>query len=582
MQASDFFKYPKATTHKHYEALRAYYLEGMSAAQVAQRFGYTLSSFYSLNRDFKQQLEQPESSQGFFVTAPRGRKPKDETGKIEQLIIELRKQYLSVPDIKAILDSLEHQVSESYIYTVIAQAGFARLPRRNQRERTETLATVKLRASASKMLTYQSETFSAQQSTGLLCLIPYIQHYGIDRLIAESTYPETQTLNRLSSVLSFVALKLSNVRRYAADDLWCMDRGLGLFAGLNVLPKTAWFSSYSHRVSRSMNRDFLKALHTCWQEHDLLSDCANLDFTTLPYWGDASELENNWSTNRNKSLSSILAVLAADPDTGIITYGDTSVRHANKNKVVLEFVDFYQTHHTHTLNYLIFDSKFTTYEQLKRLDELPNPIKFITIRRRGKSIVEQLNSLPRSAWKTIRVPAADGKNRTLQVHEQIIPLKGYGKKIRQIAITGNGKIKPALLITNDFELPIEQIIRKYARRWLVEQEIDEQIQFFHLNRLSSSMVIKVDFDLTMSILAHNLYRLLASDLSGYSHLNATSLFEKFMCNGGQISISSDTITVSMKKKRLLPALLNALEPFQNRPISWMDNRKLYFVADSSS
>lgn len=116
----------------------------------------------------------------------------------------------------------------------------------------------------------------------------------------------------------------------------------------------------------------------------------------------------------------------------------------------------------------------------------------------------------------------------------------------------------------------------------MEQEIDEQIQFFHLNRLSSSMVIKVDFDLTMSILAHNLYRLLASDLSGYSHLNATSLFEKFMCNGGQISISSETITVSMKKKRLLPALLNALEPFQNRPISWMDNRKLYFVADSSS
>ena len=196
MQASDFFKYPKATTHKHYEALRAYHLEGMSVAQVAQRFGYTLSSFYSLNRDFKKQLEQPESSQGFFVTAPRGRKPKDDTGKIEQLIIELRKQYLSVPDIKTVLDSLEQPVSESYIYTVIAQAGFARLPRRNQRERTETLATVKLRASASKMLTYQSETFSTQQSIGLLCLTPYIQHYGIDRLIAESTYPETSKCHR--------------------------------------------------------------------------------------------------------------------------------------------------------------------------------------------------------------------------------------------------------------------------------------------------------------------------------------------------------------------------------------------------
>lgn len=582
MQASDFFKYPKATTHKHYEALRAFHLEGRPAAQVAQRFGYTLSSFYSLNRDFKQQLQQPEPGQGFFVTVPQGRRPKDETGTIEHLIIELRKKYLSVPDIKAILDTLGHSVSESFIYQIITQAGFARLPRRSQRERTETTTTLKLSAPTSKLLTYQSETFSTQQTIGLLCLIPYIQHYGIDRLIKASAYPETQTLNRLSSILSFVALKLSNVRRYAADDMWCMDRGLGLFAGLNVLPKTAWFSSYSHRVSRDMNRNFLKALHTCWQEHNLLSDCANLDFTTVPYWGDVSELENNWSTNRNKSLSSILAVLAADPDTGIITYGDASVRHANKNKVVLEFVDFYQTHHTHPLNYLIFDSKFTTYEQLRRLDELPNPIKFITIRRRGKSIVEQLNNLPRAAWKTLRVPAADGKNRTLQVHEQIITLKGYGKNIRQIAITGNGKIKPALLITNDFELPLEQIIRKYARRWLVEQEIDEQIQFFHLNRLSSSMVIKVDFDLTMSILAHNLYRLLAFDLSGYSHLSATSLFEKFMCNNGQVNIAPEMITVRMKKKRLLPALLNAMVPFQNQPIAWMDNRKFHFVADASS
>ena len=46
-------------------------------------------------------------------------------------------------------------------------------------------------------------------------------------------------MSRLSSLLSFVTLKLSNVRRYSHDELWCMDRGLGLFAGLTVLPKSA-------------------------------------------------------------------------------------------------------------------------------------------------------------------------------------------------------------------------------------------------------------------------------------------------------------------------------------------------------
>ncbi|MDJ0593222.1 MAG: hypothetical protein QNJ72_25085 [Pleurocapsa sp. MO_226.B13] len=86
----------------------------------------------------------------------------------------------------------------------------------------------------------------------------------------------------------------------------------------------------------------------------------------------------------------------------------------------------------------------------------------------------------------------------------------------------------------------------------------------------------------MSILAHNLDRLLALDLEGYSHALATSLFEKFICNSGQIRISEDAIKVTMKKKRHLPILLKALEPFQNEPITWMGNRQLSFMADSSS
>ena len=581
MNAIDFFTSPQSSTHKQYEALRAFYVEGRSASDVAQAFGYSVSSFYSLNRDFKQQLDASHASDHFFVTQKRGRKPKETADTVDAQIIEFRKHYLSVPEIKAALDAIGTEVSESRIYSVLKHAGFARLPRRSRAQRDETGSSVHLSAPNSQPLSYVSETFSTQHSIGLLGLLPYLQRYGIVQAIIQSDYPETQTLSRLSSILSFIALKLSSIRRYGADDLWCMDRGLGLFAGLNVLPKTAWFSAYSYRVTRTMNQTFLKTLHGIWQHHGLLSDSANLDFTSLPHWGNATHLENNWSGTRNKSLTSLLAVLGQDPDSGLITYGDTTVRHQTKNQVVLEFVDFYHTHQ-HPLNYLIFDSKFTTYEQLKQLDDLPNPVKFITIRRRGKRIVDELNALPQSAWKTVRVPAADGRNRTLQVHEQTLWLKGYGKNIRQLAIAGTGRIKPALLISNDFDLPIEQVIRKYARRWLVEQEIDEHIQFFHLNRLSSSMVIKVDFDLTMSILAHNLYRLLALDLQGYSHLHAKTLFEKFICNSGSIHISQEAISVVMKKKRHLPILLQALEPFQNEPISWMENRQLQFMADTSS
>ena len=579
MDPKEFFISPHNTIHKQYEALRAFYAGGCSAEDAARRFGYTISSFYSLARDFKKNLSLKSPAQFFFISRKSGRKPQDSTGEINQLIIALRKKYLSVPDIKAVVNVQGYHVSQKYVYNVIKKDGFARLPRRSLSSREKATSAFTLDAPKSVMLDYIPETFSAQNALGILCLLPYIQNYGIDRIIKNSDYPETNWINRVSSIMSFVALKLSNVRRYSEDDAWCMDRGLGLFAGLNVLPKTAWYTSYSSRVTREMNRSFFKGLHTVYLQHGLLSDTANLDFTTIPYWGDSSHLENNWSGRRNKALASMLAVLAQDPDSGIITYGDRNIRHKDKSDVIIEFLDFYKNDNDE-LKYLVFDSKFTTYQNLARLNE--KGIKFLTIRRRGKNIVEELDKKPASAWKKIRVAMADGKGRILKVIDENVSLRDYGNKIRQISITGHGRIKPALIITNDFNRTLSEMIRKYTRRWIVEKGISEQIEFFHLNRVSSSMVIKVDFDLTMSILTHNLIRLLAMDLPGYSHSTDFTLFNKFLSMSGGVEIKSDEILVKMKKKRNLPALLTAMEPFQRKAISILGNRKLIFTGDTTS
>lgn len=458
----------------------------------------------------------------------------------------MRKKYLSIDDIKAFLDAQGDIVSTRYIYKVIRREGFERLPRRDQTARKETLSTVRMEAPKSVALVFEPESFSTQNSLGIVCLLPYLHKYRIDSLIEQSDYPQTSTPNKRSSILSFLALKLSGEQRYTGDDLWCMDRAMGLFAGLNVLPKAAWFSSYSHRVTRSMNLEFLRGMNSIWRDADILSDTVNLDFTAIPYWGNDEHLENNWSGKRNKALSAILAVLAQDPDTGLITYSDTNVRHENESKVVLEFLDFYSPGgEKNNVRYLVFDAKFTTYENLAKLDP---DVKFLTIRRRGKKIVKELEALDAKEWKTIRVMSADGKGRCIKVHDTRFSLPGYGKQIRQVAITGHGKIKPALLITNDMEAPCEQMIRKYAKRWLVEKGISEQIEFFHLNRVSSSMVIKVDFDLTMSVLANNLLRLFAADLPGYSHHAAPALYKKFLYNSGTVEVKEGQICASFKKK----------------------------------
>jgi len=98
-------------------------------------------------------------------------------------------------------------------------------------------------------------------------------------------------------------------------------------------------------------------------------------------------------------------------------------------------------------------------------------------------------------------------------------------------------------------LDIRKVVKKYARRWLVEKEIAEQVVFFNLNNPSSSIVVKVDFDLTLSLLAHNLYRVLANNLPGFEHCTAATISRKFLETGARIKVENREIVVSLKKKR---------------------------------
>lgn len=588
MNAFDYFSTDHIVLKKKYDALRAFNFEGLKAEVVAKKYGYTLSAFYSLNRDFNKFLKQHSGEDYFFKRKKPGTRPLEKADDLNDLIIGLRKKNFSAEQIVSICNSKGHHISYGYVYQLLKKEGFARLTRRSRAEKQELTLPRKIKASVSQMLQVDNERFQST-STGLLCFLPILKKYGIDRLIASSDYPQTKTINRVSSILSFVALKLSDIRRYSNDELWCMDRGLGLFAGLNVLPKNAWLSSYSSRVTRGMNVSFLKQMHNIWVSHGLLSDTSNLDFTTIPYWGGQDDhLENNWSGKRNKALSSMLAVLAHDPDSGIIDYGDTNVLHRNESAVVLEYLDFYRqgTSQNLPLKYLVFDSKFTNYENLSKIDD--ENIKFVTIRRRGKNMVSKINNLPKKEWTTIRVEGSGLKKRTLKVVDQYTRLRGYNdtqgkpKAIRQLIITGHGKIKPAIILTNDNDLKTENLVRKYCKRWLVEKAISEQIDFFHLNRLSSSMVIKVDFDFTMTLLAHNLYRLFAQHIGRYEDCSDMKIYQKFILNAGGVSINDNQVTVELKKKRELPQLIQLMQELENYSYEWIENRTLNFIPSATS
>ena len=582
----EYFNSKVNPLHKQFLALHMFYSEGASAEQVASRYGYTLSTVYSLIRDFKRKLNDGECDP-FFKELKRGRPKIDQGGDVKRLIITYRKKYLSVPEIKSLLNAQGIKVSEKFIYSILSEDGFARLPRRENAVRSnigdEGVPLRALTAERCEVIGFEPDEFTTQ-TAGILLFLPIIRSYGIDDIINQSDYPETSVVSRLSSILSFLALKLSNVERYSMDDAWCMDRGTGLFAGLNVLPKAAWFSSYSNGITRDMNLAFLRNMQMLWDKEELLSDTVNLDLTAIPYWGDGDPFENNWSGKRTKALASIQAILAQDPDSGILCYSDTTIRHRNEYDVILEFLDFYHqgTAMTGKLKYLVFDSRFTTYQNLDKINK--KGLKFVTIQRRSKNLESKIASVPKSRWKTVRVLRDNGKGRNVTVCDDSTSLRGYDGKVRQLFIAPTGKTKPAIIITNDTDISTENMVRKYSRRWLVEKEISEQIHFFHLNRNSSGIVVKVDFDLVMTLFAHNLYRLFSINIDGYSHCDAKTIFNKFILNAGEVAISETEVLVKLKKKRTLPLVLQQLADSSTDEFDypWLHGKRLRFVASNTS
>ena len=199
---------------------------------------------------------------------------------------------------------------------------------------------------------------------------------------------------------------------------------------------------------------------------------------------------------------------------------------------------------------LVFDSRFTTYAHLSALNA--QEVRFITLRRRGKRLLEQVEKL--ESWKRIHIPHPKRKYPNLLVHESKVKLRGYQSMVRQVIVRGNGRENPSFVITNDFEMPLELLVGNYARRWRVENGIAEAVKFFHLNALSSPILVKVHFDLVMTMIADTLYSMLAKKLRGFEQCDAAKLYRHFVQTGGVVEISGSQVTITYPRRAHNPIL----------------------------
>ena len=572
MDLARYFRHPASDGQRHYEVLRASFLERLPAPIVAERFQLTSGNVRVLRHRFKKGLLtfsfRPSDAPGAGRGTP---------AEVRSRIVQMRREHsVSAGQIAEILDEEGIELNVRTVERILREAGLPRLPRRTRLAIGQTLERTTVPETSCRLSTREMEGRSVSSDVaGIFLFIPFLEQLGLSKLLPRLGLPGSKPIPALQYVLSFLALKLAGTERLSHADDHNFDEGLGLFAGLNVLPKCTAMSTYAYSLARKTIDKLQAGVASAGHRLGLYqSQTINLDFHATPHWGEESVLDKNWVGARGKGIKSALTVFAQDSASKLILYTQSDLRRAEADEQVHEFVAFWKKIARSVSATLVFDSRFTNYRQLAKLDD--QDIRFITLRRRGVILIRRAEELPASAWSRVSIDHPKRKFRRPLVHESRVRLPGYPTAIRQIIMRGNGHEKPTFLITNDDESPIEVLVSRYAQRWNIENGIAEAVKFFSLNALSSPILVKIHFDVVLTMIADTLYYLLARRLRGFEECNAPKIFRHFIRGKGQITVGKEEVVVCFPKRAHNPIIRSVDWKQLPERVSWLGNRRLRF------
>jgi transposase len=563
MRDEKFFLHPVHEWQRRYEALRASFVDRLSAKVIADRFGYSVAYVHLLRHlfahekiDFSEPLPEGKTRRHRIDTALRAK------------ICNWREHRLSAGEITELLSEEGIEVSVRTIERLLAEEGYPRLPRRTRLKLGMTVKGAQVPAVAQRIsLADVSQRPFDSEAAGIFLFAPFIEKLNLAKVVEEAGLPGTKAIPALSYLLSFLALKLLGTERYAHVSEHAFDPGPGLFAALNVLPKCTAISTYSYGLDGvhllRLQQSFVKqAVKLKLYEGDIV----NLDFHTIPHFGEESVLDEHWAGARHKRMKGALTLFAQDAASKLILYTAADIQREEADDQVLNFLAFWRKVQRGIKPTFVFDSKFTTYPKLSELNQ--QGIRFITLRRRGKNMLDAMEAL--ELWKRIHIPHVKRKYPNPLIHEAVVKLSDYEGELRQIIIRGNGREKPAFLISNDFDTPSELLVGNYARRWRVENVISEAVKFFNLNALSSPILVKVHFDVIMTMIADTLYTMLAKKLRGFESCDASKIYRLFVKGKGKVTLTGNKIAVIFPRRAHNPVLRSV--PWHRLPqtLSWLD------------
>lgn len=568
---SQFFLQPANASHRQYEALRAYFVDKVSSAEAAKRFGYSPGSFRVLCHQFRQNPQRQ-----FFLPTTKDRKQPPKKDRTRQKVIDLRKQNLSIYDISEALRTESIAMSPAMIGVILKEEGFARLPRRRDEERPSKVRPEVAPVADSRELDLSPRRFRTQFG-GLYLFLPYLAQLPFDRIMRQAQLPASQMIPAGHAMRSLLALKLFGNARHTHFMSHVFDEGLGLFAGLNVIPKRSFLTEYSCRIDPAsypkLMRHWFDKIAELGLERGVSFD---LDFHTIPFHGENALIQKHYVSKRSRRQKGVLAFVVQDADKRLFCYANAQIRKENQNDEILRFVDFWKQRTGKLPGELVFDSKLTTYANLNRLNRMNIP--FITLRRRTKKLLQTIHQEPLSAWRRIELKGLSRIYRTPRILDQMVHLDDYDGPVRQLTVMDLGHEEPTLVLTNQPRTSPSNLIGRYAQRMLIENNIADGIDFFHMDALSSAVAMKVNCDLQLTLMASSLYRLLGSRLGhGYETAKSRHIFRDFIEATATIQIESRELLVRFQKRAHNPLLIASGFANTSIPIPWIGHKRLRFL-----
>jgi transposase len=562
------FLQPRNATQRQYEALRAYCVDGLPAAQVAARFGYTTASVRALIHQFRL---DPDRS--FFRTPAKGPHAPAKKDRHRTQVVALRKQNLSIYDISRALHQAGQPLSPAAVAQILQEEGFAKLPRRADDERPPGTRPTVADVADVQQLDLQPRTLHTKFG-GLFLFLPFLAQLPFDRLVRQAGLPGSAMIPAPHALRSLLALKLFGNARHSHVMSYVLDEGLALFAGLNVIPKRSFLTEYSCRIEPACYPDLLRRWFDALSHAGLpRGHSFDLDFHTIPFHGDDALVEKHYVSKRSRQQKGVLAFLAHDADTRVFCYAQADLRKDAQADAILRFVTFWKQRTGQVPEELIFDSKLTTYAHLNRLNH--QDVAFITLRRRSPALLRLMANTPASAWRRLELAGVSRLYKTPRILDQQVTLRDYDGPLRQLIVTDLGHEEPTILLTNQLRRSATTLIERYAQRMLVENAIAEGIDFFHLDALSSAVALKTNCDLLLTLLASSLYRLLGLRLSdGYEAAKARHLFRDFVDATATIRLTKTEVLVRFQKRAHNPLLLAAGFQQTDVPVPWLGRKHL--------